>query len=152
MFASHQIIPNLLQNKYCCWAVVTLSVCSFGPCFIPRSRKPTIRFSVLSLINKPWSIIFEGLLFTHFLLQQGWPKSRSRTLLVLISVFIYHPVGSVALRLVAFFGSTIFCEEAFSQLNPKAVWLMNTLYNLHLCLSNYESSFSELSQEIQGHA
>jgi hypothetical protein len=42
----------------------------------------------------------------------------------------------------------------WKQLNedPKAVWPMNTLYNLHVCLINYESSFSELSQEIQCHA
>ena len=29
---------------------------------------------------------------------------------------------------------------------------MNTLTNLHLCLSNYDSSFNELSQEMQCHA
>ena len=110
MFTIHRIFPNLLQNKYCFWVIFTLSVCPFVPCFIPRSRKPTIRISVLALINKKWSIIFELLLFTPFLLQQRWLKSRSRTLLVLLSVFIYHPVGSVALHLAAIFGSTNFCQ------------------------------------------
>jgi hypothetical protein len=51
-FTIHQIFPNPLQNEYCCWVIFTLSVCPFVPCFIPRSRKPTIRFSVLKLINK----------------------------------------------------------------------------------------------------
>jgi hypothetical protein len=67
-------------------------------------------------INKPWPIFFEVLLLTPFLLEQRWPNSRSRSLLGLISVIIYHPVGSVALNLAAFL------DQSTSTKKPSPSW------------------------------
>lgn len=70
----------------------------------------------------------------------------------------YPGVRSIALRLTAFFGSTYLCEEAFSQMKIIKSRYRSRLtdehlqYCLHLCLSNYEPSFSKLSQDMQCHA
>ena len=64
-------------------------------------------------------------------------------------------VRSICHRFTAFFGSSYHSEETFSQTK-----IINSRYQsrltdehwnqcLNLCLSNYESSFSELSQDMQ---
>jgi hypothetical protein len=63
-----------------------------------------------------------------------------------------------ALRLTASFGSTYICEEAFSKMKIIKSRFRSRLtdehlkYCLHLCLSNYEPSFSNLSLDMQCHA
>jgi hypothetical protein len=116
MFTIHQIFQILFKMNIVAGLFSHFLSVHSVPLSYFDQEKTTVRLSILSFINKPWPIFFEVLLLTLFLLQQTWPESRARTLLFLISVFIYHPVRSVALRLAAFFGSTKFCEESFCQL------------------------------------
>lgn len=70
----------------------------------------------------------------------------------------YPALRSIALRLTAFFGSTYLCEAAFSQMKVIKSKYRSRLtdehlkYCLHMCLSNYEPSFSKLSQNMESHA
>jgi hypothetical protein len=67
-------------------------------------------------------------------------------------------VRSITLRLTAFFGSNYLCEEAFSHMKIIKSRYRRRLtderlkYCLHLCLRNYEPSFSKLLQDMQCHA
>jgi hypothetical protein len=101
-----------------------------------------------------------------FSLLQRWPNnrlqytSRSRSIVwsIAAAFFGLHQnlfaasVRSLALRLTAFFGSTYLCEEAFFQMKILKSRYRSRLtdecskYYLHLCLSNYEHTFSKLSQ------
>jgi hypothetical protein len=73
-----------------------------------------------------------------------------------LSKFISRLSRSIALRLAAFFGSTYCCEEASSQMKIITSRYQSRLtdghlkYCLHLCLRNYETSFSnlEIHQQI----
>ena len=88
MFIIHRIFPSPFQNEYLCPFVIALSLCSFTLCFIPRSRNPITRVSVLSLINKPWPIILEILLFTHFFIAQMAKQSKAVSSCSLISIYL----------------------------------------------------------------
>jgi len=72
-----------------------------------------------------------------------------------LSNVISCSVRSVAHRLTALFGSTYLSEEAFShmKINRSSYQSLPTdghlKYYLHLCLSNYEPSFSDLPQVRQ---
>jgi hypothetical protein len=78
----------------------------------------------------------------------------------LVSIRIYLPpqCDQRALRLTAFSGLTYLCEEAFCQMKIiKSGYRIRLTdehlkYRLHLCLCNYQASFSKLSQGLQRHA
>jgi hypothetical protein len=70
----------------------------------------------------------------------------------------YPGLRSIALLLTAFFGSTYLCKADFSQMkiiksrHRSRLTDEHLKYCLHLCLSNFEPSFSKLSQGMQCHA
>ena len=84
-------------------------------------------------------------------LHQGWPNIRSRPAFCSVDIVFAASARSTALRLTAFFGLPYLCEEAFSQVKiTKSRYRRrptdgNLKFCFHLCLSNYEPSFSKLS-------
>ena len=75
-----------------------------------------------------------------------------------LSIFIWTPVRSTALRLTECFGSAYLCEEALSHMKIiKSIYrsrLTNehSKYCLHLCPNNYEPSVSKLSHDMRCYA
>jgi len=106
------------------------------------------------------SVLFLG----YNTVYQRWPNSgsrsisRSRPLFGLCQNVFASSVRSIALRFTELFGSTYLCEEAFSQMKIIISRYRSRLtYEhlkccLYLCLSNYDSSFSKSSQDMQCHA
>ena len=88
---------------------------------------------------------------SHRRVRQGWPNSRSRPLFDLYQKLFAASVRSIALRLTAFFlGRPISMKKPSPQINIVKSRHQSRLteehlkYCLHLCLTNYESSYSEL--------
>jgi hypothetical protein len=100
--------------------------------------------------NAPYRKLFE--------LLNNPSRSIPKFICRLSTIEQYPGLRSVALLLTAFFGSTYLCEAAFSQMKiiksryGSRLNVERLKYCLYLCLSNFEPSFSKLSQTMQCHA
>jgi len=89
-----------------------------------------------------------GSLKSHIIQEsKGWPNSRSRPLFGLYQNLLAASVRWIAIRLTAFLGQNTSAKKPSPKSRYRSRLPDDQLKHcLHLCLSNYEPSYSKFSQ------